>query len=299
MEPQVSVKVVTPEMANEWLSTCTFEHQRPVSSFHVGILADEMKRGTFKQDTAIEFSRATDQWVLTDGQHRLSAIVASKIPQRFVVVRRFLKSDDDMALDYTRTDKGKRRTTADDYKALMLESELGLTRTQLNKLGSAVALINSRFMHVRQATFRFYDRLSMMREYNDAYSAFLEASAGCDETIRTRLDRSSTTAIAIVTFRFSVEKYGDKVEEFWRGVIWDDGLKIGDPRKVANRHLLESGMLGGGRVTQSRTVTPAYSARYLANCFNAYAEGRSLVKSTKVFDVAKPILIIGSPFNGK
>ncbi len=299
MDTKVSVETVTPEVATSWLSTCTFEHQRPISAYHASFLADEMRLGRFKQDTVIEFSQSDSQWLLTDGQHRLSALIAAQSPQRFVVVRRSLDSDSDIAMDYTRTDKGKRRTTADDYQALMLEEELGLTRTQLNKLGSAVALIRSRFTHVRQATFSFQDRLAMMREYNDAYSEFLEASAGCDETTRIRMDRSSTTAVAVVTFRFSAMKYAEKVDEFWRGVIWDDGLRVGDPRKVANRHLIETGMQGGGKVSNSKTVTPAYSSRYLASCFNAYIEGRPLKVFTRVPDTSKPMLILGSPFNGK
>ena len=125
-----------------------------------------MKRGTFKQDTPIEFCRLDDGEWLTDGQHRLTAVVSSGQAQRFVVVRRVVDDEQSVALDYTRTDKGRRRSISDDYRALLLHEELGLTPTQLNKFGSAVALINNAFMSVNQQKFHTDDRLRMLREYN-------------------------------------------------------------------------------------------------------------------------------------
>lgn len=295
MDTNVSVEMVTPEIASRWLSENLYEHQRTVRPWHVKFLADEMKRGAFKQDTAIEFSRSNGHELLTDGQHRLNAVIASSTPQRFVIIRRLIASEDEIALDYTRTDKGQRRTTADDYRVLLLEEELGLTATQLNKFGSAVALINSGFMNVTQQKLHTADRLRMMREYNDAYGAFLEVSAGCARDIKVRVERAASLGVALVTFRFSVSVYGDKVENFWRGAIFDDGLRIGDARKSANRHMLDTGMTGRAMGTARKTASAAYSSRYLANCFNSFVTGKEL-RYSKVFDTAKPMNILGSPF---
>lgn len=298
MDTEVSVVTVTPEMAMEWTARNTYEHQRAVAPLHVKFLAEEMERGAFKQDTVIEFCRLNGSDLLTDGQHRLSAIVASGKQQRFVIVRRLLKNEDEVALDYTKTDKGKRRTTADDYKVLLLEEELGLTATQVNKLGGAVVLLNGRFANHFPRTMHTDERLKLMREYNDAYGAFLEISAGCSRDMYVRLARAATLAVALVTLRYSVLVYKNQVEEFWKGTIYDDGLRAFDPRKAANRHLLDTGMVGGAQGGSRKISTAAYSSRYLANCFNAYVSGKQLSYS-KVFDTSKPIEIKGSPFNGK
>lgn len=299
MDTSVSVQVVTPEAASRMLTANEYEFQRPIKSWFVRFLANEIKRGAFKQDTAIELCAVNGKDLLTDGRHRLSAIVEAGIPQRMVIVKRVLRDDDAVALDYSRTDKGVRRITSDDYRAFQLGTELGLSDTDLNKFGSAVAMINSGFMVANQGKLHTGDRLKMMRDYNDACSSYLEVIAGTDKSLRSRLMRAATLGVALVTFRYSSTAYGDKIEKFWHGVAWDDGLRVGDARKVANRHLLETGMTGGAAgITSHRVASPAYSSRFLAQCFNAYVENRQL-KQTKIYDARKSIMILGSPFNGK
>lgn len=298
MNTEVEVVMVTPEMAQKWLTSAQYEFQRDIRQGHVRFLADEMLRGAFKQDTALEFSRVNGSEWLTDGRHRLNAVAWSQLPQRFVVIRRTLKDEDAVALDYTRTDKGKRRTIEDDYRTLSLTEELGVTVTQINHLGSACVFMMNDFKNVAQAKIHSDDRLRMMREYNEAYSGYLEVTAGSPKEIRHRLERAATLSIALVTFRFSATAYSAaKIEEFWKGVAFDDGVRMGDPRKTANRHLLETGMSGGSQTT-AKPATAAYSARYIANCFNAYIDAKTL-NFTKIFDTMKPIVIKGSPFNGK
>ena len=298
MNTQVSVETVGPDQAVKWLAkNWRYDHQRPLASDHVKFLTAEMKRGTFKQDTPIEFCRLDDGEWLTDGQHRLTAVVSSGQAQRFVVVRRVVDDEQSVALDYTRTDKGRRRSISDDYRALLLHEELGLTPTQLNKFGSAVALINNAFMSVNQQKFHTDDRLRMLREYNDAYGEFLEIGAGCSREIKVRIERSATLGVALITLRYSVLAYPEKVSEFWKGAIWDDGLRVGDARKAANRHLLDTGMIGGAQGIARKLATPAYSSRVLARCFNAWVLGRTLQKPPDVTgEVKEPINIKGSPF---
>lgn len=296
MDTDVSVKIITPDMAASMLARMSYEHQRRINTKDVEFLADEMRRGAFKQDTVIELSSVNGRWLLTDGQHRLSAVVASQRDQRFVVVRRMLQSYDDLAMDYTRTDKGRRRSVFDDYSVLSIDTELGLTQTQVNKFGAAANMIINKFRGPR-GKIHTDDRLRIMREYNDAYGTFLEIAAGCDAPVRVAIERAATLAVALVTFRYSVETYGNQVEEFWTGTVWDDGLRIGDPRKVANKHMMAVSMSGGNSMSRS-IVSPSYSSRYLAACFNTFIEGKSR-KFVRVPDMSSSIVILGSPFDGK
>lgn len=66
---------VTPEMAAEWLSANT-DNNRKISRHLVNKYARDMMKGEWQQTgEAIKFD---DQGHLIDGQHRLSAVVASK-----------------------------------------------------------------------------------------------------------------------------------------------------------------------------------------------------------------------------
>jgi hypothetical protein len=299
MDTNVSVKVITPEIAAKWIASYLYDHQRPVRQHRVAFLAEEMRRNQFKQDTPIEISRVGGRKFLTDGQHRLAAIVVSHKPQRFVVVERALDNEDAVAADYTRTDKNMVRTVADDYRVLLLENELGLTATQVNKLGAAVNVIYGNFLP-RAGTQKMHldDKLRLMREYNDAYGDFLEAISGCPGDMWKRMNRRATLGVALVTFRHSVLAYGSKVEEFWKGTAFDDGLRAGDARKVALRHILSTGMEGGAQGGSKNVATWEYSSRVIANCFNAYVTEQPRLL-TRVRDTSKPITILGSPFNGK
>jgi len=287
-------------MAMDWISKNVYDYQRRIGQTHVKFLAEEMKRDAFKQDTVLEFCtvNGSNNPILTDGQHRLAAVVASGKSQRFIVVTRSVPNDEALATDYTRTDKNRPRTVQDDYKVLSLEDELALNGTQVNKLGGAVGFIFNGFSSSGgRRKLHTDDRLRMMREYNDAYGAFLEVVAGVPGDMWKRLNRAASLSVALVTFRYSVLTYGDMVEEFWRGAAFDDGLRVGDARKVANRHLIDTGMVGGAQ-SGKQIASAARSCRYLANCFNAYVTKRDR-RFTRVPDVTKPVEILGSPFNGK
>lgn len=295
--PTVAVQVVSSEQAMLWLASDKYAHQRSLKQDHVSFLADEMRQEAFKQDTVIEFCSVNGTEWLTDGQHRLTAVVVSGIPQRFVIVRRPMLDEEAIALDYTRTDKGKPRTIIEDYKTLDLSTELGLTFTQIEKLGGAVQFINARFSQRKRSKMHSKPRLALMREYAEPAELFFDDVEGAPQALRHRLDRRATLGVALVTYRYSIGEFGKKVAEFWRGLALDDGLRSTDPRKLAIRHITEIGMTGGGSPS-ARSVTPAYSSRFIARCFNLFVSGEN-AKMIKVMDSTQPILILGSPFDGK
>ncbi len=296
-QPTVAIQVVSAEQAMVWLANSKYDHQRNLKPHHVSFLADEMRQEAFKQDTVIEFCSVNGVEWLTDGQHRLSAVVASGIPQRFVVVRRAMLDDESVDIDYTRTDKGKPRTIAEDYKTLDLAGETGLNDTQIRKLGAAVQFINAGFVNRgTRAQMHSKPRLALIREYAQSATMFFDDTEQVAQALRHRLDRRATLGVALVTYRYSTKQFGGAVCEFWRGIAQDDGLKATDPRKHALRHMSDVGMPGGNAA--ARATTPTYSARYIARCFNLFVSGES-IKFVKIMDPMQPILILGSPFDGK
>ena len=64
---------ITPELAEKWLSTNP--NQRPVQDHHVQQLANEMKNENWREThQGIAFNENGE---LTDGQHRLHAVIQS------------------------------------------------------------------------------------------------------------------------------------------------------------------------------------------------------------------------------
>lgn len=290
---------VSPATARQWIAEHKYEAQRPPDRRTVEYYASEMRLGRFKQLTQIELDSLDGKRYLIDGQHRLLAVIECGLPQRFSLLEVPVSSREELDYRYAQTDRGRTRTVTDQYRALSLPQEFGLTETQTNALGSAVLFIRGDFERSSNRGVSLEDKLSLMREYGIYAGYFYEVMAGAIREIAPTLVRQSTLAVALVTYRYSATRFSvSRIDEFWQGVATDNGLQVGDARKVAHRHLLRTGMVGGAVKSHYAERVPASeSAIYLANCFNAFVENRPL-NSTRVYRDSV-IRIAGSPFTGK
>ena len=75
---------------------------------------------------------------LVDGQHRLRAIVASGVKLPLVVLETTVRDEAEVASRYAQTDRGIKRTTADQYAALALPEEFGFNQKQNRGVGRCV-----------------------------------------------------------------------------------------------------------------------------------------------------------------
>lgn len=291
---KVSQFYVTPEIAQTWLSAHIFDGQRKIRSSHVLYLAEQMRDGTFLPYTTLEFVYQNGQKALTDGQHRLAALVRSGIPQHFVVIERVAKDADDVGMIYGLTDINLRRTVADLTSAIHMDEETGLSRTQLNELGATVVFMQLGFRRPRSRAVDRRGLIDSMRENAEYAKAYYESIAGCSGQVRHSLGRSATLSIAIVTYKYAYKTYGTRVDEFWTGAAFDDGLRANDPRKFAYQHLLTATMPTGGYRTLKRgtqIMSADDSARYIATCYNKFIQNEpvGLIRPMKKF------IILGTP----
>lgn len=273
---------ISPEMAADLLKRYPYKHQRSVRRNAVEFYACEMEKGNFKPYTTIELCRCGTSKHLIDGQHRLLAVVASKTPQKFVLLETEVDDEQELAFRYATTDRGAIRTTTDQLATTFDPDGLwGFSKsiTIVAAFGSAVQFISGKFIHARNTGVSLPDKLNRMNAYAPFAEYFFEVIDNCaDKTppdLVPRVRRSATLSVALITYRYSVGKLGlNKVDDFWTGVLTDDSLQSHDPRKHAHRHLLTVGMNGGAWTRSvsksSAIVSTASSARYLANCFNAY-----------------------------
>lgn len=103
MEP-ASIETVTPQQASLWLAGQS-DHNRTLRERHVERLMRDMRNGTFVYNG--ESIKIDEEGNLMDGQHRLTAIVRSGIPQTMLVARCVPR------ITMRTIDRGEARTVAD------------------------------------------------------------------------------------------------------------------------------------------------------------------------------------------
>ena len=82
-EIRSSIELITPEIAQTYIDNQ--RTNRKIRQAHVSRLVDDMVNGRWQSmSDPIKFD---DKNRLIDGQHRLSAVIKSKIPQKFIVLR--------------------------------------------------------------------------------------------------------------------------------------------------------------------------------------------------------------------
>lgn len=298
--PNPAMMRVTADMATQWLETMKYDHQRSIRQRHVEFLADEMRRERFIQGTQIRFVSLGGQRMLVDGQHRLWAVVTSEIPQYFSVLTTRVENKEEAAWIYGNTDVGMRRTGSDLHGALDLENEFRITKTQLAAFSASIIYMTAGCLRINKSIVTHRDDIvRLMRLYAPFARQYFDLTIDCEKRVGISLRRAATMGVGLLTMRFSLpyaESRGDpSVAAFWTGAIFDNGIQIGDARKLVNRHLQNARIISTfAQPPGSSIVTADYSSRYIAVCFNAYM-GRRDLKHGKVLDAKSPLNLYGVP----
>lgn len=299
LSSEVKFITATPEMCAGWLVIAKYDAQRPVRQDRVNFLATEMERGLFLPTANISFAITPDGTQYnTNGQHTMRAIIQSGLKQRVTRYYYNVETKDDVARLYGKTDVNLSRSINDLLRPLGLAEKLGFSKSQFSSFGGAVKFMATGYTNQNNRNFHSDEYEAGVAEYAPYAQLYFAICNGLPGSMRFSAQRSSTLALALITFRYSAETFGiPKVQDFWQGALWDDGINIGDSRKVAYDHLSHTRIVNGNQPSLKSWVTPAYSIRILANCFNAYVKGKYL-RRAKVEDTSSPLLVLGSPFNG-
>lgn len=288
---------ITPDEATKMLVEMKYDHQRPPRPKKVRAYADAIAKGQFAALTQIYIAIYHGRHFILDGQHRLRAVVAAGIPVLFSIVECDVTSEREMSDIYSRLDRGLRRTPNDIYGAYALKEEFGLTATEVKSLGQAIRFMSTGCFSTGEdmPVDTLVERMRNYAPEMQTYSEITDESRAQRGLLSAGIRRSSTVAAVLLSLRFTgpkAEREGKPaIEDFWAGTFTDDGLRIGDPRKAAHKHLVET------RIQSSRTVATAsasYAVRYLGHCINAYIAVREQ-RYSKVFDEKAPLNIYGVP----
>lgn len=272
---------ITPERAKEILETMAFGRQREIREKVVSEYAQAMKDGRFVQGTAIVVGICDDKHALLDGQHRLHAIVKSRVSQFLVIVTHAVTEDAMLGWLYSRLDIGKRRSPNERVRGLGLDEELFMSLRDATSLRGAVQYIHTGFVRAGgRMTLNDEDSVAGMRLYASQMRSVLRILRGTPRATQGFFTRSATLGPMIVTLRFPVfdKKTGANLsDDFWGGTVGDNGLVVGDPRKAALNHLRISTM---SAQRQNRSIRQVFdtgvSSRILVQCYNAFVQGREL-----------------------
>lgn len=278
---------VTPDQAMEWLSTCAYDGQRPVRWYRVDLLASALNRGDFRPGT-ISFMQVGHEHFLIDGQHRLLALVRAQLPATFNILREVGRSMDDVAAAYGRIDPiGGGRSLTDVYTAHGLVKKTGMTATQVSQTGRAMKLILTGFSQIQgNSNVRLAD--TTLRMFDDWYPTarlVFDIITGSRRSLHRSLAKADTLPLLLVIMRYCTAE----ARPFIEAVAGDDGLQKGTPEKV----LVD--LLGEGN---PKAFPPHVFVRYVASCWNAAYDHRSLTLA-RSGDPVRPIIIRGTPYNGK
>ncbi len=299
---------VTPATAERWLSEYQYEFQRRLTLPMVDKWVNIIQRGDFMQDKEIKVVLYDRHRYLVNGQHRLNAIVKSGVGQYFNITTVTVDTPEELAAIYNTEDMNKPRSFDDVVRTRRLPELTGLTRSQLIKVSPCVAYIANGFIRKSERRFDYHSVADeIVKTYALPAESFFDAINDGASKKFNHLARSSVLSVGIVTFLQSAKRIpgGEQfIIDFWRGLAADDGLRRGDPRKVALEHIITTQMPAGTAGAPGReTVSPEYQSRYVANCFNKWVEGKTYSDargkpSSNISDPFAPIKILGSDFTG-
>jgi hypothetical protein len=243
------VEVITPEVAKEWLDKNT--NNRPISQGRVELYAEDMRNGrwTGENGQTIVFSSTGE---LMDGQHRLSAIVASGKSQRMLVVRDVRKAAFDTI------DNGRARTPGD---ILALE---GIKNSTL-----VASIARSAYLYIAGYSQRSssVSRIELT-DFVTANPYIIEVAA----KLKHHKVKFWNAAIGAVIFLGNMDgKYSTNVSHFLEGLSTGTNLNKNDARYALREWEINQRTHKGKIVRQEAAFAAA------ARAWNAWVTNRDLV----------------------
>lgn len=270
---------------------CHYENQTrdlgPGGQQHMQVLADLMKRDEWRERDAIQFARLNGKYIIVNGHHRLGGQEQSGKTIEWTLVVYDCNTIGDVAKLYTKFDTNVRtRTNQQVLNALDLSNSLGLSKTLVERLYSAVPLIacnlNTSKTYYDPMVQKLIDRrVEWLEHLAPQARIYEECVQNAERDLKSRLFAHGPLAVAMFTIKHQLPK----AREFWTGVADNDGLRRGDPR-----HTYVT-TLNSGRRDHSGTAW--MSASLAATAWNAYYDDRRITFLRTVQGAA--IRVSGTP----
>ena len=274
----VEVETIDKAKADRYLSVGEYDKQRNVSSAHVRHLIAEMESGRFLPTGEISIAHLNGHYHTINGQHTLTAIRESSIPQTCVVRRYQCKTRKDVGRLYSTFDIGKPRRPYDRLRALGITDLFPTNATRINGINSALKIILNDFEVVAGASGNLSDRrrqiakdaelwASAWSKYKKEIGQYLEVIDLAEDRItKGCMSKAGIISVALVTLESE-----ESALRFWERVAADDGLKADDPA-----HRLHKWLIVNRKSQGAGSMWSNYIARAAATCWNSYYESKEM-----------------------
>lgn len=280
-------EIVTPTHAQELLNSVNHPGQkalqRPLNKNHVARLAKQMKNSRFQDVSPIHLicCEENELTYLVNGQHTLNAIIQSGVSVALTIRRDIYKTIDDVRLAYTVTDHSKGRRPQDTYRAIGLDTKLGLTLSEIDYMSSAIKFMSSGFTHQGKKDASDLEVGRGIELYAEPFRLFRECSTGGDWKITGRLFNRGYLSIILLTFKFEPEK----AREFWKMVIHGNYSGTRFHPAFVLRDKIKEYAIGQQATISGKTkpVRPEVLSKIASMTWSAYINGRE-IKNFKVPD---------------
>lgn len=281
--------VIGPDLAAWILRDAAFDGQRKSAKHHVTLVAHLMKDGRWSAGSQIAFCDLDGSLYLTNGKHRMNAVIASGTAQEFQVLITHCRSMREVEADYYRHDTtARKRSVSEIIGSTQMGRESGLPKALMESLYSAAPMVNAglQFRHYESdPTSRDVDaKISAAAEWLPEARKFAEFTSPAGAPIRQKLFNVGVLAVALMTIRHQPRI----AEDFWGGLAKDDGLRRNDPRKAL---LIDLASRNTGKGPYRARILPA------AIAWSAFFDSRPL-HHIKVMDSTQ-LRIAGTPINGR
>lgn len=287
----VEQRLITPEEARDLRAACHFDRQRSLRYGQVQRLVEEMSRGWFLAGTPIWFCVLPNRsMLLVNGNHTLEAVAESGIPVVLTCIYQKVASINEAGAAYACFDIQRVRSFLNSAQA----TGVGEGITGLTYVLGAVGIIAAGFSLETMRADRFLGasrrlRLDLVEEYRRPAELLHSWASGAPSSNVKILTKASVLSVALATAKYQPSA----AEEFWRELLFDDGLKAGDPRKVMLRQM-NSNTIARGSGNEARR----YLVFLAAACWNAFFEGRE-VSHVKAGALVQFPGILGTPWAKK
>ena len=281
--------VITPEEALGILEQNMYYGQRKVRFEQVEVYAREMKFGRWSSKrSVIKFTKVKNDLYLTDGQHRLLALIEYGKPLVFVFVVENVETERDLAVAYDSIDDGMNRKLGDSALFVVGGKQLGISSVLSKYSATAIKVIYQGFT-ARSEKYSKIQQWNWVKDWSDQIITFQDELYE-DSVMKNRSRSSPVMAFALLTLKYRKSK----AIEFWKKVFTGEMLRVNDPRKRLYDFFNDTTIKD---MDTGRTNWIQYGL-YINVAWEAFLENRDYRVSIRVRNIMeKPLQIMGTPYD--
>lgn len=280
---------MTPAQAGAVLRMCQHPRQRRISTEHVSVLAEMMRRDQWQPKSQIDFGRLGRRLVLVNGHHRMHAQIAAGRDILWSVAIHESQTEDDLNHLYCRFDTNVRKRSreniaqgADLTAALGVRAQFAAAALKASPViaaGLSMARDNEKY---RMVGLLAQEAMNVAKDYAEELRLYEAWSAGASARLSKGLRSAGVMSVALVTMRHQPQA----AARFWPAIVADDGLRRGDPRKTLLWWMAERSL--------ERRTHHEHQLLVAGRCWNAFFNGEQLTMLKPHFYDGLPLA--GTPF---